>query len=122
MIEINVTLIVQAVHFIIAWKFLSYFLFRPLVNVVLEEQSKKDELLLSVEEEQIQIKKLQKDRDRSWALYRKKFQRRVPVLIERSLAFEEIPEKKSLSTISEQEERKIIDQAVHYIVKDLHYD
>lgn len=80
MIELNITLFVQMIHFLFIWWFLDTFLCRYLVQVVQQEQQEQDVLVEQVDAEKVKLEELQLDQAARWAQWCSRFRSSVPAL------------------------------------------
>ena len=81
MIYLNVTFIVQIVHFLFAWWALTRFLFRPIVSAIQYEKVVQTRLENTVTTEQELLEKAEKEQQRQWVWYQKQFKKRIPQLV-----------------------------------------
>lgn len=66
MIEINLTLLIQVINFIIAYIILRFLFFRPVVAVIKREDQEKDSLLDTIEQRRIMLQDREKERQELW--------------------------------------------------------
>mgnify|MGYP001274688159 CR=1 FL=1 len=121
MIEVNITLVVQAVHFLIAWWALSKFLFRPLVGVVRQERALKKRLTTFLQREQHVLEEIKKEQEREWARYRCQFKKNVPLLPSHIALFDDSVKKRPAQEVSEQEEQQAIVAVAERVAKGIAY-
>lgn len=78
--NINATLLVQMVHFLIAYGALRYFLLRPLVALIMQDrayQKKLEDIIL--EEERIRVHK-QEQQVRQWHMFQRSWLQKIPAV------------------------------------------
>lgn len=78
--EINITILIQAFHFLIAYLLLRYFLFVPVWRVVTQEQTKQDTLVQAIEDRKNQIALGESKKYERWLSYQSYFARQTPDL------------------------------------------
>ncbi len=77
---INGTLIVQAVHFSIAFYLIKYLFFKPVLAHINAEDSLQESLIAGVQEHQSQLAAKEMELKEHWASVRRYFAENVPVL------------------------------------------
>ncbi len=78
MVEINITLFVQMMHFLVMWKFLDRFFFQDVVKVIQREQAQLKRLDRAIETERTALHALQEAQQKAWQRFRKKFGKAAP--------------------------------------------
>lgn len=122
MIDFNITVVAQAVHFLFAWWALSKFLFRPIVTAVQKEQALQKRLHTILKKEQQLLHDIKKEQEREWERYQRQFKKGVPGL-QSHLVMSGIALKRSpLAKISKQEEKKAISAVVELVVQRIGHD
>lgn len=71
--EINCTLLVQCLNFGVAYFILTRFVFKPVLEAIFEERSKRDAMQKAIIASQAKIEALQVKRDAHWKLAQKEF-------------------------------------------------
>lgn len=76
--QINMTLVVQALHFIIAYTMLRRLLFRPVITVIEQETLHTDALVSAIESRTVIVQEKTRDCKERWAHYQKEMRAHVP--------------------------------------------
>lgn len=71
--EINCTLLVQCLNFGVAYFILTRFVFKPVLEAILEERAKREAMQQAIVASQATIENLQIKRDADWKYAQKKF-------------------------------------------------
>ena len=118
--SINVTLLVQMVHFWIAYFVLRKWLWKPAIDLIVGEDNQQ----VSLEEGLVAQRKIiahnEHRRERLWYAARQKFLKHIPTI---KVASEEIRQESTemLTFFSEQEERVLVEKvAVNIVTKAEH--
>ena len=78
--ELNGTFFVQIIHFGIVYYVLRKFLFRPVVDIIMQERAYEQSLHSSIEQQGKVIERMQLDKHEQWQEYRKVFAEQAPSL------------------------------------------
>jgi len=78
--DINITLLIQAFHFLIAYLLLRYFLFTPVWHAVTQEQGEQDILVHAIEDQKNKIALGESKKYARWLSYQSYFSRQTPDL------------------------------------------
>ena len=81
--EINSTLIVQMIHFFIAYGLLKKFLFKPVFYEIEQEDQLRFDLMYAVESRTVLIAQRERALREQWQEYRKKFAQKNPLQTEK---------------------------------------
>ena len=122
MIELNVTVFIQAFHFIIAWWMLSRFFFTPLVAIVQKERAYKKKLEKIVNEEQASLASILKKQNSFWGNCKLKFSKIIPNITNERLSFTLTSKEKSKNILTASEEKKIVQDLSQFIVERVTHD
>ena len=122
MIDLNITIVVQAVHFLFAWWALSKFLFRPVVAAVQKEQAFQKRLHTVLKKEEQLLHDIKKEQEREWARYQRQFKKSVPALQSHLVVSGVALKRTPLAQISKQEEKKAISAVVELVVQRIGHD
>ena len=119
MIELNITLFFQILHFLITWWMLDTFLFPYLVKEADAENIHKKMLENGLIEQQILVKSLSEKIKLQWEQYQKLFRKHNPdICAYRSTYISHYPQQKNLTdTITQQELEVIAAQTADHITK-----
>lgn len=114
--EINSTLFVQLINFIIAYLILRIFLFKPIVAVVAQETNERESLIALVEARTVIVQQKETERRQRWLEHQEEFASIIPVITRPELfVFKEIEPQLTLQPI----EQKTIDRTVSQITEDI---
>jgi len=100
---INLTLIIQALNFFIAYLILRYFLLKPGLQALDQEDTQQANLVMRLEHVRLRMLEKQQQLLANWQEYKKSFARNTPLVSDRALLA-----KQSLIPIS----RTIFDQSM----------
>lgn len=78
--ELNGTFFVQIIHFAIVYYVLRKFLFRPIVDIIMQERAYAQSLHASIEQQNQIIEHMQSDKHEQWQEYTKVFAEQAPSL------------------------------------------
>ena len=112
---INFTLIIQFVHFFIAYLIISKIFLKPAIAVIQEEEKRENQLLSFAESEKLAIKEKEAYKDLLWRKSHKQFDAGKPDLEEAAKLFVSWKTPKSLS-ISKEEITKTKSSLVDFVV------
>lgn len=80
MVELNVTCIIQGIHFLLVWWLLDRFFFPLVVNHIQKKQAVVDAVKASIVREQHNIAQEQEKQKTEWNTYRKRFKKLAPLV------------------------------------------
>lgn len=122
MIDFNLTVLAQAIHFLFAWWVLSKFLFRPVVAEVQKEQALQKRIQTILKKEEQLLQDIRQEQEREWDRYQRQFKKNVPALRSHLVMSGTSLKLKPLADISEQEEKKAISTVVDLVVQRIGHD
>ena len=79
MIDINCTVIVQAIHFGIAYVVLRVLLFRPTISCIQQAEHHQHQLLDSIEANRAALVAKQQEKDQKWVAFQYRIKALIPV-------------------------------------------
>lgn len=80
--ELNGTILVQAIHFLIVYFVLRRFLFRPVINLIMQERTHVRQLHDSIEKRQQVIHRMESEKSEQWEKYREAFAKQAPHIVQ----------------------------------------
>lgn len=80
MVELNVTCIIQGVHFLLVWWLLDRFFFPVVVKHIQKEEAILDAAKAFIVREQHKITQEQEKQKTEWDIYRKRFKKLAPLV------------------------------------------
>ena len=88
--QINMTLIVQAIHFLIAYTLLKRLLLRPVFNVIEQETIQMDGLTEAIESRSVIVQEKKRDCKERWEHYQQEMRSAVPPIEQQESIFKNI--------------------------------
>lgn len=85
--NINMTLIVQAIHFCIVYCMVRYFLFKPVIAIIEHKNAEQDALNAIINQQKKSLEIQQKERHNNWIMCREYFNLHQPHLFDQKQAF-----------------------------------
>lgn len=89
---INFTLIIQAIHFFIAYYIIKYFFFAPVVNQIDAENRLQESLVTAVQEYQMAVSNKEKELEVQWQAMRDYFAGHIPEIKQETAVLSKLPE------------------------------
>lgn len=115
--NINATLLVQMLNFLVAYVFLRVLLFRPAVAAVQQEDDQKKHLLDSLEEERCVVRKKEQAKDDAWRACQRYFSAYEPTLFEQRSRGEHIQATYSMPSLTSHERDDIVGRVTNALVE-----
>lgn len=112
--EINMTVVIQAVQFMIAYYFLYNYLFVPAYNILIAEEQKEKELQDDIASHQKEVAELQHKKNRRFGFLKNKLFQFVP-----QLRSDQIVINKKFTTENKQEFDAEVGKAQEFLVNKL---
>ncbi len=78
--QVNFTIVVQAVNFFVAYALMRRFLFRPTISMLESEEAYGVQLETQVLDQRAQLETLEKNMQSEWGGYQNKIAQKIPVL------------------------------------------
>lgn len=91
MIEINITLIIQACNFGIAYICIRQLLLKPAITYILHAHMQRQELVASVEKKRLLVTHEEQRKKEQWEAWQKEFAARAPRICVEPLKHEHLP-------------------------------
>ena len=88
--QINMTLVVQAAHFLVAYAILKRLLLRPVFGVVEHETMQADALVEAIESRTVIVQEKKRDCKERWARYQKQMRAEIPPIEQEEPIFKDI--------------------------------
>lgn len=117
MVDVNSTVFVQVINFLIAWWVLSKFLFKPVVEVILKERKEKQALQTGLAKQKKVLEGIQQQQKEEWKGYLARFKKHLPLLQDQVVVSAESICKKPIQDASGNNASVMINQATEYLVK-----
>lgn len=83
--DINCTLVVQGINFFLAYLLLRHFLFKPVVQVILQEREEHTTLQRDIKERTSAITYQEQEKKVRWSVYQQTFVQQVPSVVKEEL-------------------------------------
>lgn len=115
MVEINLTLFIQAINFIIAYFILRMFFFRPVIAAIRQEDHEKESLIDTIEQRRIMLEDREKERQMQWRTCQDYFVQHAPVLLSQPIPIK----KSSIKLITPSLDSKEIEEYSTVIANDI---
>lgn len=115
--EINATIIVQAIHFSLAYLILKKLFFTPAVRIVLHERAVEQQILDRTAASRVQILNLQKQTASEWAAHQHAFVALIPPVTKQRI-YTGVPSKPAIQMpeIDPAQERRLEHELAHTII------
>lgn len=85
--NINMTLIIQAIHFCIVYCMVRYFLFRPVIAIIEHKNAQQDALNAIIDQQKKSLAIQEKERQNNWTICREYFSLHQPDLFHQKQSF-----------------------------------
>ena len=118
--NINITLVVQAINFFIAYWVMRIFLFKPALQVIEGEQAQQTRLNTIIRQQEQSITIKEDERQKHWQACRDYFRDNKPFIDLRKLAIKEIPEV-SLPVVRQELVDKLADETQQVLIQKIGY-
>ena len=118
--NINITLVVQAINFFIAYWVMRIFLFKPALQVIEGEQAQQTRLNTIIRQQEQSITIKEDERQKHWQACRDYFRDNKPFIVLTKLAIKEIPEV-SLPVVRQELVDKLADETQQALIQKIGY-
>ncbi len=118
--NINITLVVQAINFFIAYWVMSIFLFKPALQVIEGEQAQQTRLNTIIRQQEQSITIKEDERQKHWQVCRDYFRDNKPFIDLTKLAIKKIPEV-SLPVVRQELVDKLADETQQALIQKIGY-
>ncbi len=118
--NINVTMVIQAINFFIAYWVMRIFLFKPALQVIQGEQIQQTRLNTIIRQQEQSITIKEDERQKHWQACRDYFRDNKPFIDLRKLAIKEIPEV-SLPVVRQELVDKLADETQQVLIQKIGY-
>jgi hypothetical protein len=120
--NINATLIIQAVNFFIAYLLLRFLFFKPVVAMIRQEQAQVDGLVSQLNEKRKAIHALELLRQEQWAKFQQEFRNRFPAIINsHRYVFKKLSTGRVIAFTDPQEIKQLEDELVQQIIQKVEH-
>jgi len=116
--NINITLIVQAVNFFIAYHIMRTFLLKPAVQVIQDEQAQQTKLNTVIRQQEQSITTKEGERQKYWQTCRDYFKDNKPFIDQAILFIKEIPEV-SVPVVSDDLVDKLVEETQYALIQKI---
>ncbi|KKP35338.1 MAG: hypothetical protein UR26_C0006G0022 [candidate division TM6 bacterium GW2011_GWF2_32_72] len=116
-LAINASIFVQAINFIITYLILKNFLFKPVVNIIQEEEQAENLLNSSIKSNENDISKAVEHRKKDWNEFKNTVKEKAPEIESEHAFLIDVSQTLQQTTIPEQDAHKLKTELTSYFVK-----